>query len=190
MAATDHGPIDTSDEPRLVERVQRGDREAFAVLVDRYSDQAYAVAYGYLQHAQDAEDLVQDAFIRAAERIDSLKPGSVFGPWFYRLLVNAALNRARYLARRRTESIPSEAASRTDPSSAAERSELRRRLGRALASLPEDLQTVVILHDLEGFTHREIAAILQIPEGTCRSHLWRARFLLRDRLKEYYHHSS
>ena len=83
------------DEPFLVERVRQGDGQAFGTLVERYSDQAFAVAYGFLQHAEDAEDLVQDAFVRALEKIDSLGRGSSFGPWFYRLLVNAALNRRK-----------------------------------------------------------------------------------------------
>lgn len=174
--------IPIHDEPALVERVRAGDGEAFAALVDRYSDQAFAVAYGYLQHAEDAEDLVQDAFIRALERIDTLRPGSSFGAWFYRLLVNAALNRRRYLARRRTEVLPAEARAGDPLEAAAERGELRRRLARALNSLPEDLETVVILHDLEGFTHAEIAQVLEIPVGTSRSHLSRARRRLREML--------
>lgn len=173
------------EEPLLVERLRQGDREAFAILVDRYSDQAFAVAYDFLQHAQDAEDLVQDAFIRALERIDSVKPGSSFGGWFYRLLVNAALNRRKYLARRRTEQVPVGAAASEDPVVDSERAELRRRLAEAMRTLPEHLETVVILHDLEGFTHREIARTLDIPEGTCRSHLFRARRLLRKSLRSY-----
>ncbi len=175
----------TDDEPFLVDRVRRGDREAFGQLVERYADQAFAVAYGFLQHAEDSEDLVQDAFLRALERIDSLSRGSAFGPWFYRLLVNAALNRRKYLARRRTHSLPVEVAGRESPAADSERAELRRRLKRAMAALPAELETVVILHDLEGFTHPEIGALLRIPEGTSRSHLSRARRLLREHLGEY-----
>lgn len=171
------------DEPFLVERVRQGDGQAFGTLVERYSDQAFAVAYGFLQHAEDAEDLVQDAFIRALEKIDSLGRGSSFGPWFYRLLVNAALNRRKYLARRQTQEVPDAVAGRESPAADADRAELRRRLAGALGSLPSDLETVVILHDLEGFKHPEIAKILGIPEGTCRSHLWKARRQLREQLR-------
>jgi RNA polymerase sigma-70 factor (ECF subfamily) len=167
--------------------VRRGDRDAFAALVDRYAEQAFAVAYGFLQHAEDAEDLVQDAFIRALERIDSLGRGSAFGPWFYRLLVNAALNRRKYLARRRMAELPLGAPARDSPALNSERAELRQRLAHAVSALPEELQTVVVLHDMEGFTHPEIAGMLSIPEGTCRSHLFRARRLLRQLLKEYHH---
>lgn len=185
-----HGEAAASgqDESQLVERVRRGDAGAFAALVDLYSDQAFSVAYGFLRHVQDAEDLVQDSFIRALERIDSLKKGSAFGPWFYRLLVNAANNRRRYLALRRTSAIPAEAKGPGDPATEAEVSELRGRLERAVEALPEDLKTVVLLHDLEGFTHPEIAEILGVPEGTSRSHLFRARRMLREELQEYRHH--
>ncbi len=177
------------DEPELVERVRQGDDRAFETLVNRYADQAFDVAFGFLQHVQDSEDLVQDAFVRALERIDSLSPGSPFGAWFYRLVVNAALNRRRYLARRRTEAITADRAARGgDPDRASERAELRRRLAEALRALPPELETVVILHDLEGFTHPEVAQVLGIPEGTCRSNLHRARGLLREKLKEYQHY--
>ena len=156
--------------------------------MERYADQAFAVAYGFLQHVEDSEDLVHDAFIRALERIDSLQPGSSFGAWFYRLLVNTALNRRKYLARRRMEDVPMTAAGGASPAIDSERAELRGRLAWALGNLPAELETIVILHDLEGFTHPEIARVLEIPEGTCRSHLSRARRILRDLLKEYQHH--
>ena len=185
MAATNEGAKPLEDESQLVERVRQGDPDAFAALVDRYADQAFAVAYGFLQHAQDAEDLVQDALLRALERIDSLRPGSSFGPWFYRLLVNAALNRRKYLARRRTAELPVAAPAQDSPALDSERAQLRRRLAQALGELPSELETVVILHDLEGFTHPEIADILGIPEGTCRSHLFRARRVLRALLEDF-----
>lgn len=188
-------PAETPEERRardhereLVDQVRDGDSEAFASLVDLYSEQAFAVAYGFLQHVEDAEDLVQDAFIRALERIDRLKPGSPFGPWFYRLVVNASLNRRRYRARRRTEPIPPNARGKGNPVGAAHRAEMRERLARALRALPEVLETVVVLHDLEGFTHPEIAEMLDIPVGTSRSHLFRARRKLRSQLREYETH--
>ncbi len=143
------------------------------------------MAYQYLRDAGDAEDLVQDAFIRALEQIDRLRPGSPFGPWFYRLLVNTTINRRRYLARRRMAPIPRTLTSGDDPAAAPERGELRRQLSEALRELPAPLESVVVLHELEGFTHAEIAEMLGVPEGTSRSHLSRARSLLREKLGEY-----
>lgn len=173
------------DEASLVDRVRLGDGEAFALLVRRYGEQAFAVAYGFLQHVEDSEDLVHDAFVRSLEKIDSLERGSAFGPWFYRLLVNAALNRRKYLARRRMPDLPMNLAGSESPAADAERAELRRRLAAALAELPPALESVVVLHDLEGFTHGAIAEALGIPEGTSRSHLSRARRILREKLSEY-----
>lgn len=185
MAGVSDGRESPHDETAIVERVRRGDREAFGILVDTYTDQALGVAFGYLRQIEDAEDLVQDAFVRALERLDRLAPGSAFGPWFYRLLVNAAINRRKYLARRQTGELPRSVEAADNPAADSERAHLRRRLAEALARLPTDLHTVVVLHDLEGFTHPEIAEILEIPEGTCRSHLSRARRLLRQVLEEY-----
>jgi RNA polymerase sigma-70 factor (ECF subfamily) len=185
MDSAAEGASPLADEPSLVAQVCGGDTRAFSTLVERYWDQAFGIAYGFLQQPEDSEDLVQDAFLRALERIDSLGIGSPFGPWFYRLLVNAALNRRKYLARRRTEAVPATAPSLDSPAADSERAELRRRLWAALKSLPQDLETVVVLHDLEGFKHGEIARVLGIPEGTCRSHLSKARRLLRAQLGDY-----
>lgn len=177
-------PDSRTDERFLVQRVREGDRDAFGELVDRYADQAFAVAYGFLQHVEDTEDLVQDAFVRALERIDRLGAGSQFGPWFYRLLVNAALNRRKYLARRRTAQLPEGLKAAENPAADTERAELRRRLQQAVKGLPAELEAVLILHDLEGFTHPEIGKILGIPDGTSRSHLSRARRSLRETLQD------
>ena len=176
---------DPLDEPVLVKRVRAGDSDAYATLVRRYLRTAFAVAYGILGQVEDAEDLVQDAFVKALERIDRLRPGSRFGPWFYRLLKNEALNRRRWRARRETEPLSESApASGASPAAEAERSGLRRRLRALLDRLPEAQATVVVMHDVEGFSHAEIARALGIPEGTSRSHLHHARKRLRGWLAE------
>lgn len=164
------------NEPELVERVRAGDAEAFGLLVQAYLRTAFGVAYGILRQAEDAEDLVQDAFVKALERIDRLRPGSPFGPWFYRLLTNEALNRRRWRARRRaealTDAIPGTAAG---PEEDAERSALRERLQQGLDRLPPIQAAVVVMHDVQGYSHAEIGRALRIPEGTSRSHLHHAR---------------
>lgn len=173
------------DEPALVERVRAGDPDAYAMLVRAYLRTAFAVAYGILRQVEDTEDLVQDAFVKALERIDRLRPGSPFGPWFYRLLKNEALNRRRWRARRETEPLTDSApAPGASPALEAERSGLRRRLQRLLDRLPPSQATVVVMHDVEGFSHAEIARALGIPEGTSRSHLHHARKRLRSWLAE------
>src|SRR5690606_34900755 len=111
-----------------------------------------------LDQREDAEDLVQDAFLAALEKIDSFDSSREFAPWFYRILVNRCLNARKSRARRVTVEIPSEAASATaSPLAETERSELRVHLKRALDQLPERQRTIVNLFDLEGFSSPEVA---------------------------------
>jgi RNA polymerase sigma-70 factor, ECF subfamily len=178
---------DAFDESVLVERVQAGDVAAYDELVNRHMRRAFSVAYRLLGHREDAEDLVQDAFLTALEKIDTFQPGRGFGPWFYRILVNRGLNTRKARSIRRTEELPDElTASGPLPDRAAERSELRERLDTALAGLPEKQRAAVQLFELEGFSGAEIAEILEIPAGTVRYHLHQARQTLRDALQIFH----
>jgi RNA polymerase sigma-70 factor, ECF subfamily len=167
----------------LVERVLHGDAEAYGDLVARHMRRAFSVAYRILEHREDAEDVVQDAFIRALERLDTLDRGRPFRAWYYRIVVNQALNFRRSRTRRATESIPGDARSTTpSPELDADRAGLRERLHRALQQLTEKQRTIVQLADLEEFTSAEIAHILGMPDGTVRWHLHQARRALRQML--------
>jgi RNA polymerase sigma-70 factor (ECF subfamily) len=180
MTSTD---AEADEEWRLVESVRNGDPGAFDLLVRRYMRRGFSIAYRILGQREDAEDLVQDAFLAALEGIDTFEPGRPFGPWFYRIVVNRGFNARRARALRETEAIPeATAASSPSPEQSAERAELRRRLTEAMASLPERERLVVQLFELEGFTSAEIAGILQIPAGTVRWNLHRARKILRASL--------
>jgi RNA polymerase sigma-70 factor (ECF subfamily) len=172
-------PDDGLDEA-LAERVRRGDPAAFEALVGRHLRRAYGVAYRLLGQKEDAEDLVQEAFLAVLERIDTFQAGRRFGPWFYRILVNRGLNARRARSLRVTEELPvAAAAGGPSPEREAEREELRRELRLALEGLPERQRAVVELFELEGFRSPEIAEILEIPEGTVRWHLHQARRALR-----------
>ncbi len=168
-----------AEEQTLVEQVQNGSEDAFGSLVDRYLDEAYAIAVSVLRDAHDAEDAVQGAFIRALERIDQLKPGSPFGPWFYRVLRSTCLNLRRREALRRHEEIPVSAAGGPDPEKDLQRELTRERVVIALGELPEMQRLAVTLYDLEGYSHQEIAGILGIAVGTSRAHVHHARRALR-----------
>jgi RNA polymerase sigma-70 factor (ECF subfamily) len=167
------------EEQTLVRQVQSGSEDAFGSLVDRYLDEAYAIAVSVLRDAHDAEDAVQSAFIRALERIDQLKPGSPFGPWFYRVLRSTCLNLRRREALRRHEEIPVSAAGGPDPEKDLQQKLTRERVVSALAELPEMQRLAVTLYDLEGYSHQEIAGILGIAVGTSRAHVHHARRALR-----------
>ena len=163
------------DEAELVRAVQDGDRAAFGELVERYVDEAHAVATSIVRNRSDAEDAVQDAFIRALERIDHLAAGSPFGPWFYRVLRSTCLNLLRREKLRSHEEIPIGASGDSDPERETTRRMRRERILEALQELPEMQRTAVTLFDLEGYSHREIAEILGIAEGTSRAHLHHGR---------------
>ena len=174
-----------------VERARRGDAAAFGALVRRHYRAAYAVALAVLGNPMDAEDVCQDAFLRALERLDSLRKPERFSAWLLQIVRNQARNFRSYRRLRSARPLDeSSAAADEDPAREAERQELRRELESALSGLSEIEREVVLLHDLEGWKHREIAEALGLSEGMSRQHLMGARRLLRDRLgtkllKEY-----
>ncbi len=172
---------EADEEWRLVERVQNGDLGAFDALVRRYMRRGFSVAFRILGQREDAEDLVQDAFLAALQGIDGFQPGRPFGPWFYRIVVNRAYNARKARGRRDAEEIPEAfEASSPSPELDAERADLRRRLAEAMASLTERQRTIVQLFELEGFSGAEIAEVLEVAAGTVRWDLHRARKTLRE----------
>jgi RNA polymerase sigma-70 factor (ECF subfamily) len=168
----------------LVERVLRGDAEAYGQLVSKHMRRAFSIAYRILEQREDAEDVVQESFVRALERLGTLKRGRPFHPWFYRIVVNQALNLRRSRARRATEPLPAELSSTApSPERHAERASVRAQLRTALNALPERQRTIVQLSELEGMSSVEIAEVLDIADGTVRWHLHQARRTLRETLK-------
>lgn len=168
----------------LVERARRGDSSAFEELVRRHLRMAHAVALSVLGEPADAEDVSQDAFIVALERLDDCRQPERFGAWLRRIVRNRAYNHVRGRKVRRAvplDEIPALPGGE-DAARRAERGELRQRLLDALGELTERQREVVLLHDLEGWKHREIAERLEIAAGTVRAHLHHARRALRARL--------
>ena len=175
--------VDATDDASLVQRARSGDREAFGALVERYMRPAYAVALSVTKRHEDAEDAVQEAFLTALERLDECRKPERFAAWFLTIARNRSRNLVRREALRETVSLPATKGSGLPgPEKETEISELRGRLKEALAKLTGIQREIVLLHDLEGWTHREIAAALTIPEGTVRSHLHYARKALRKLL--------
>lgn len=171
-----------TEDAALVGRALDGDAAAFEELVRRYTRTAYAVALGVVKEPADAEDVCQDAFIRALERLEDCRNPARFGAWFLRIVRNRAHSVRRYLGVRDAAPLDSVPA-RSDlpgPHREAEREELRADLRAALADLTEVQRQIVLLHDLEGWKHREIGELLELPEGTVRAHLFHARRALRD----------
>lgn len=164
----------------LVQRTIEGDARAFEALVRRYLRPAHAVALSVVREPADAEDVCQEAFITALERIEECRQPDRFGAWFLRIVRNRAHSTRRYLAVRDTAPLDAiQASSAANPSRDLDRSELRQRLLDAMDRLTDTQREVLLLHDLEGWKHREIAERLDMPEGTVRSHLSYARKAMR-----------
>ena len=173
-------PPDMVDEPALVARVRAGDTLAYDTLVRRYLKRAYAVSHRMVGHDGDAEDIVQDAFLRALERIAQCGPGRAFGPWFFRILITQALNNRRSAKVRRTEALMDDVHGHDAGGHvAAERSEVMAAFRAALTQLPQVQQSIVQLSDVEGYGSGELATMLDMPAGTVRWHLHQARKVLR-----------
>lgn len=186
LRRTEAGALEPPTDTQLARRVQQGDSAAFDTIVTRHMQRAFAVAMRLLDQREDAEDLVQDAFIAALEKIDTYDHEREFAPWFYRILVNRCLNARKSRSRRSTFELGDDAASSgASPLLETERSELRTHLKQALDVLPERQRTIVTLFDIEGFTSPEVAEILGISDGTVRWHLHQARRVLREALEPF-----
>ena len=167
----------------LVEKARRGDAAAFESLVRKHYRAAYAVALGVLGSAMDAEDACQDAFMRALQRLDEIRKPERFAAWLLQIVRNRARNILSYRRVRAAQPLETvSAAGSENPGDDTARAELRDRLEAALRELSEVQRQVVLLHDLDGWKHREIAIVLEISEGMSRQHLFHARRILRERL--------
>ncbi|HEX6091231.1 MAG TPA: sigma-70 family RNA polymerase sigma factor [Gemmatimonadales bacterium] len=173
-----------SGESELVRRVRQGDTEAFGELVRRYERRAFAVAYRLTRQRQDAEDLVQDAFIAALDKLDGFDAERSFGPWFFRILVNRGTSLFRARKVRVTEEIPETIGdTAASPDRLAEEAETGERVRAAISELSERQRLVVQLYELDGFSTSEVADMLEIAEPTVRWTLHAARKRLRAELE-------
>jgi len=174
---------DTPHDGELVRRARRGDERAFGLLVRRYQRAAYAVAYSVTGRHEDAEDAAQESFLVALERLEECRSPERFAGWLMTIVRNRSRNLVRREVLRETDEVPIGARSSTPtPDRATELSELQEVLREALDGLPEVQKEIVLLHDLEGWKHREIADLIGLPSGTVRSHLHFARKTLREAL--------
>jgi RNA polymerase sigma-70 factor (ECF subfamily) len=177
-------PAPDADEASAIARVQAGETSAFDLLVRRHMRTAFGVAFRLLGHRQDAEDVVQEAFLAALANIGSFDPSRRFAPWLYRIVVTRGLNFRKSRSRRQTEALDEVAypAAGADPATAAEHDGLRETVAAALQRLPERQRLVVQLFELDGFSGAEIAAMLGVSPGTVRWYLHEARQTLRGML--------
>ena len=174
------------EEAALVQRIQNGDADAFAVLMEEYQKKVYLLALRTVGNPQDAEDMTQEAFLRAYRSIHSFRGDSKLSVWLYRLTTNLCIDLLRSRGRKPTVSLTVEdndedtqeldvTDERYDPEEIFQRRELQRAVQRGLASLPEDYRVILVLRELEGLSYAEIGEVLGLEEGTVKSRLFRAR---------------
>lgn len=174
----------SDDVALLVERTLGGDTAAADRLVRLHMGAAYAVALAVTRNPHEAEDVAQDALVLALERLAECRDPRKFGAWLVRIVRNRAFNHRRYLGIRAAEPLENvDSAAAATPLDDTERAELRDRLNDAVGELPQTQREVLLLHDLEGWKHREIGESLGMPEGTVRYHLFNARRAVRGRLR-------
>lgn len=195
--ATEHENATESEERALVRRAQAGDTSAYDELVRRYQERVYATLYHMTASHEDANDLAQEAFIKAYQALKSFKGDSSFFTWVYRIAVNRAINFLKQRKHRAAMSLndldlnaenhPDLVAlvSERTPRREAALTELQEKLNEAMQTLSEPHRLVVTLHDIQGLPHDEIAKIMDCNVGTVRSRLFYARQQLQAQLSDY-----
>ena len=177
-----------NEDARLLDATLAGDPAAFGGLVTRYQDRLYNTLLRLVGSPEDARDLAQDAFLQALAKLHTFQRASAFYTWLYRIAFNLAISRRRRARpttsidrlREQTGSEPSD--SGPGPEERLAESERAAHVHAALAALGDEHRQILVLRELEGCAYETIAEVLEIPVGTVRSRLFRARMQLRDKL--------
>lgn len=185
----------------LIERIRQGDRDAFSELVRRYQRQAFGLAHSFLKSVPDAEDVAQDAFLKAFEKLGTFDASGSFEAWFFTIVANLARKKLRWHKVRTTLTLSLDAPreddrggdpttpqvpgpeARDNPERLAESGWRAGRLQEALAGLPEQQQTALRLKYVEGWKISEVARLMGLAEGTVKAHLFRGTEKLRKVLE-------
>lgn len=176
-------------DQELAARVLGGDLDAFGAILARHQHRIYSVAANFAANSDDASDLAQEIFLKAYRSLSRFRGQSALSTWLYRIAVNACVDYARRRQRigclpLADESLEAPGEVGLDPQRELERRQLRAELVRAIGGLSLKLKVALVLHDIEGLTHEEIARIVGCSVGTTKSRLFRAREEVRRRLRE------
>lgn len=178
------------NDQTIVERVLKGDVEAYSMLVDKYQDRIYSAVVNYVANREDAIDITQETFVKAYSKLNTFNAGSAFYTWIYRIAVNAAIDFIRKRKSRQADSLDDDKYTQagfepvskdmsTDPERVVVKSEQAHMLRKAISQLSDKLRSALVLHDVEGLSQEEVAQILKVPVGTVKSRVSRARIELR-----------
>jgi RNA polymerase sigma-70 factor (ECF subfamily) len=182
----------------LVKRVQRGDKSAFDLLVRKYQHKVVKLVLRYVRNPAEAEDIAQEAFIKAYRALPQFRGDSAFYTWMYRIAINTAKNSLASRDRspiaydldltdpEESHSVQSKLQDPDTPEGMALTEEIRGIVNSAIEGLPEELKTAIVLRELDGLSYEEIAAAMECPVGTVRSRIFRAREAIDKRLREVF----
>jgi len=173
--------VSTADDAELLSRYRSGDDRAFDEIVDRHERRVFAIALRICRHHEDARDVTQEVFVTALRALATFRGDAQLSTWFHRVATNAALDQVRRRQRREGASLD-ELGDRSDPSPGPESTAIdsvrAREVHRALGRVGPEHRAVLVLHDLQGLDYAEVAAALEVPVGTVKSRLHRARLAL------------
>jgi RNA polymerase sigma-70 factor, ECF subfamily len=182
----------------LVKRVQRGDKSAFDLLVRKYQHKVVKLVLRYVRNPAEAEDIAQEAFIKAYRALPQFRGDSAFYTWMYRIAINTAKNSLASRDRspiaydldltdpEESHSVQTKLQDPDTPEGMALTEEIRGIVNSAIEGLPEELKTAIVLRELDGLSYEEIAAAMECPVGTVRSRIFRAREAIDKRLREVF----
>ncbi|MFC2166354.1 RNA polymerase sigma factor [Acidobacteriota bacterium] len=180
------GLEDTDLIKNLVRRSREGDSQSMGLLYEQFKGRMFSLAYRYTYNAASAEDLLQDIFIRVFTHLETLDKDEAFPGWMYRIAVNTCLSYLRSNKKVLQQSIPLSSIEYTVGEKTQNDSEkmLEKPLEEAIQSLSTKLKSVFLLHDVQGYKHKEIAQILNCTIGTSKSQLFKARMKIRQKLEK------
>ncbi|MEN6450079.1 MAG: sigma-70 family RNA polymerase sigma factor [Thermoguttaceae bacterium] len=179
-----------SDDAQLIDQALSGQAESFGQLVLKYQDRLYNTIFHVVGHADDARDIVQEALVQAFLKLESFRRQSAFYTWLYRIAFNVAMTQRRRrrpvvsMDRLRETSHMEPMDVEDSPAESLERKDRCRQVRDAIGQLAEEYRAVLVLREIDGCCYETIAEVLDLPLGTVRSRLHRARLQLRDQLKE------
>lgn len=175
-------------QEELLERARNGDDEAFSLLIENYEKYVYNVILRIVEEKEEAKDIAQETFIKAYMSIKTFRKDSSFRTWIYRIAVNTAMDYLRKKVRSKVNLVTAaedelEIKSFQTAEEVIEQKLTVEMVRREISKLPVDYKIALILRDIEGMNYEEIASILKVNLGTVKSRIWRARNLLRERIK-------
>ncbi|WP_127531574.1 RNA polymerase sigma factor [Paenibacillus kobensis] len=165
---------------RIIRRAKRGDKEAYAQLVKDFKDPVYRYALGMLNDRMDAEDIAQEAFVKAYYSLPGLESEFAFSSWLFQIVSNLSKNRLKKRMRERNYYEEAEESTMAEPSDPSEKLSIE----QSLARLSPEHREVILLHDVQGYRYEEIAQVTNVPLGTVKSRLFAARTALRNDLRK------